>query len=315
LSETTKVIPVPFARLMVPILLLAVAGTATGRANAQTGAEGLPPPDVAAYASLQAAVAELERSADTVVAEVGPRKITWGDIADAIRAMPAIVGGVAFPALYQRAAMALMQQEAMALHGQTSGLDKDPVVQRRLRNAADQAMATEVLRRSLAPNLTEKALRETYVALVANKPAPEEVQARLIMVDTLEEATGLIKRLQDGASFAALANDFSKDGTAGNGGDLGYARLDMLSPEVGSVIFAMAPGQITAYPVKSQNKWFILRVEGRRQPPAPTFEAARGPLEQDVIHAGAPLLMQTALKAAPVAYYGPTGKKPADKAP
>jgi peptidyl-prolyl cis-trans isomerase C len=310
----TKVIAVPLARFMVRILLLAVAAAATGGAKAQIPAQGLPPPDVGAYASLQAAVGELERSADTVVAEVGPRKITWGDIADTIRAMPAIVGGVPFPGLYQRAAIELMQQEAMAVHGQTSGLDKDPVVQRRMRNAADQAMATEVLRRSLAPNLTEKALRETYEALVANKPAPEEVQARLIMVDTLDEATTLIKRLQGGANFASLAGEFSKDGSAGNGGDLGYARLDMLSPEIGSVIFAMAPGQITAYPVRCQNKWFILRVEGRRQPPAPTFEAARGALEQDVIHAGAPVLMQAALNAAPVTYHGLTGKK-ADKAP
>jgi peptidyl-prolyl cis-trans isomerase C len=307
----TEVIAMPFAQFMVRMLLLAGAAAPAGPARAQ---EGLPPPDVGAYASLQAAVAELERSADTVVADVGPRKITWGDIADTIRAMPPIIGGVPFPGLYQRAAMELMEQEVLALHGQTSGLDKDLVVQRRMRNAADQAMATEVVRRSLAPNLTEKALRETYAALVANKPAPEEVQARLIMVDTQDEATALINRLRGGADFASLARDFSKDGTAGNGSDLGYSRLDMLSPEIGSVTFALAPGQITAYPVRSQNKWFILRVEGRRQPPAPTFEAARGPLEQDVIHAGAPLLMQAALQAAPVTYHGLTGKK-ADKAP
>ena len=112
----TKVIPVPLARFMVRILLLAVAAAATGGAKAQIPAQGLPPPDVGAYASLQAAVGELERSADTVVAEVGPRKITWGDIADTIRAMPAIVGGVPFPGLYQRAAIELMQQEAMAVH-------------------------------------------------------------------------------------------------------------------------------------------------------------------------------------------------------
>jgi peptidyl-prolyl cis-trans isomerase C len=285
-----------------------------GAAVAQAPSQGLPPPDIGAYASLQAAVAELERSADTVVAEVGSRKITWGDIADAIHAMPQIVGGVPFPALYQRAAMQLMQQEALAQHGQNSGLDKDPIVQRRMRIAADQAMATEVLRRSLAPNITEKALRETYEAVVANKPAPDEVDARVIMVDTLDEANAVIKRLQGGANFAEQARDFSKDGTAGNGGDIGYARLDMFSPEIGAVIFALAPGQITAYPVRSQNKWFILRVESRRQPAATTFEAARSALEADVIHAGAPVLMQSAMTTVPIVYHGLTGKK-AEKGP
>jgi peptidyl-prolyl cis-trans isomerase C len=174
-------------------------------------------------------------------------------------------------------------------------------------------MATDVLRRSLAPNITEKALRETYEAVVANKPAPEEVAARVIMVDTQDEAGAVIKRLQGGANFAAQARDFSKDGTAESGGDLGYARLDMFSPEIGAVIFALAPGQVTAYPVRSQNKWFVLRVESRRQPAAPTFEAARDALEQDVLHAGAPVLMEAALKSVPVVYHGLTGEKATDK--
>jgi peptidyl-prolyl cis-trans isomerase C len=275
------------------------------------GPGGLPPPDIKSDATLAAALAVLDRSAATVVADVGPHTITWGDVADTIRAMPPIVGNVPFPALYQRAAMQLMQQEALVLRGEQAGLEKDPSVRRRMQDAADQAMATEVLRRSLAPNLTDKALFETYKALVANKPAPEEVQARLIMVDSEEQANELIQRLQGGADFAALARDFSKDGTAADGGELGYVRLDMLSPEIGSVMFALAPGQTTAYPIRSHNAWFIVRVEGRRQPPSPTFAAARDALEQDIIHAGAPELMREALKGAPVKYYGLTGKQAA----
>jgi len=165
-----------------------------------------------------------------------------------------------------------------------------------------------LLRRSLAPNLTDKALHATFDALVAGRAAPEEVRARVIMVDTQNEATVLIGRLHQGANFADLARDFSKDGTAQDGGDLGFARLDMLSPEVGAVMFALAPGQLSEYPVRSRNAWFVLRVEERRQPPSPAFEAARGALEQDIIHAGAPVLMQAALKAAPITYHGLTGR-------
>ena len=88
----------------------------------------------------------------------------------------------------------------------------------------------------------------------------------------------------------------------------------MLSPEIGSVVFALAPGQMTGYPVRSHDAWFILRVEGRRQPGAPTFEAARGALEQDIIHAAAPELMREAL-APPVSYHGLAGKQPVEKTP
>jgi hypothetical protein len=54
---------------MVRILLLAGAAAPPSH-NRPPG--GFPLPDVGAYASLQAALAELERSADTIVAEVGP---------------------------------------------------------------------------------------------------------------------------------------------------------------------------------------------------------------------------------------------------
>jgi peptidyl-prolyl cis-trans isomerase C len=304
------------ARAMMPLLLLACALVLASPSVAQDAGspmEGLPPPDASAYRSLETLEALLDRSADTVVAEVGPYKVTWGDIADEIRAMPPISGGVPFPTLYQRAAAQVMERDAVALRAETVGLDKDPAVQRRMRNASDQALATEMLRRSLAPNLTERALRATYDALVAGKAAPEEVRARLIMVPTQAEAPALIGRLHQGANFADLAHEFSKDGTAQNGGDLGFARLDMLSPEIGSVMFALAPGQITEYPIRSFGAWFIVKVEERRQPTAPTFEAARGVLAQDIIHAGAPVLMQAALKAAPVTYHGLAGKKGPDK--
>jgi peptidyl-prolyl cis-trans isomerase C len=284
-----------------------------GSAAPTTG--GLPPPNIKSDADLQAALAELDRSGATVVAQVGPHTVTWGDIADTIRGMPPIVGNLPFPALYRRVALQLIEQEALALRGEGAGLEKDPVVRRRMQNAAQQAMATEVLRRSLAPHLTDKALHDIYDALVAGKPGPEEVQTRLIMVDSQEQATTLITRLQNGGDFAALARDFSKDGTASNGGELGYVRLDMLSPEIGAVVFALAPGQITAYPVRSVNSWFIIQVEARRQRPAPSFEAARDALEQDVIHTGAPQLMTEAVKAAHVTYYGLTGKDAAPKTP
>jgi peptidyl-prolyl cis-trans isomerase C len=309
----------PLMRCVLGLAVAILAGAAPSQTawaqNPAPSPAGLPAPDARSDAALHAALAELDRSAATVVAEVGSHTVTWGDIADAIRALPPIVGNLPFPALYQHVAMQLMQQEALAMRGEGAGLEKDPAVRRRMENAADQALAAEVLRRSIAPYLTDKSLRSIYDALVANKPAPEEVQARIIMVDSQEQAATLIGRLQGGADFTGLAHDFSKDGTAAGGGELGYVRLDMLSPEIGAVMFALPPGQTTAYPVESHNSWFIIQVESRRQPPAPTFEAARSALEQDVIHAGEPQLSSEAIKAAPVTYYGLTGKKASDQKP
>lgn len=301
------------------LLVLALAGITPGAAVAQsepaTAMGGLPLPDQMTAASLTAALAELDRSRTTIVADVGSRTVTWGDIADAIRAMPRIVSTIPFQQLHQSAVVQVMQQKALALRAETAGIENDPLVQRRLKNATDEVLANEILRRSLAPNITEPALRVVYDGVIAGKPGPDEVRPRIIMVDTRDEATALIQRLRDGGDFSALARQFSKDGTAANGGDLGYIRLDLLAPEIGAVAFALGIGQITSFPVRSGNFWCVIRVDSRRQVLAPSFEEARAALEQDVIHAGVPELKRLALKDAPVTYYGPAGKKPPPQRP
>ncbi len=288
--------------------VLPIPSGARAQAPDATTIEGLPPPDFAAEATLAANLALLDRTATTIIAEIGSRSVTRGDVADAIRSLPSIVSAVPFQQLVQNAIVQVAQVRALAAAAEAAGLDKSLVMQRRMRNAGDEALANEMLRRSLAPNLTEGSLRAVYDGVVAGKPGPDQVRARIIMVDERAEADSLIHRLQNGADFAELARDHSKDGTAAVGGDLGYARLDMLAPELGSVIFALAPGQITAFPVRSGNRWFIIKVEGRRQVQAPSFEDARLALERDVTQAGIIELRRKALQAARVTYYGFTGK-------
>ncbi len=284
------------------------------RGMAQVAAQplvGLPLPAIQADASLSATLAMFDQFAGTIVAEVGNRTVTWGDVADAIRAMPAIVSGLPVQQIYQNATVQLMQQKALALAAEEAGLHKTIPAQRRMQNAADDALGHELLRRSLALNTSEASLRAIYRGAVAGKPGPDQVRARIIMVESQEAASGLIQRLRLGADFSALARDFSRDGTATEGGDLGYARLDMLAPELGAVMFALAPGQMTAFPVRSGNYWFIIRVEGRSQQPTPSFDAARTALERDVVHAGVPQLRRQALDNASVTYHGLVGKQAA----
>ena len=102
------------------------------------------------------------------------------------------------------------------------------------------------------------------------------------MVATDAEARSVIEKLQHGADFADLARQVSKDPSAKNGGDLGYLPLEAMAPEIGSVVFALAPGQVTPYPVRALFGYFVLRVEGRRQRATPTFDEVRLQLERDL---------------------------------
>jgi parvulin-like peptidyl-prolyl isomerase len=75
----------------------------------------------------------------------------------------------------------------------------------------------------------------------------EQVHARHILVDTLEEAKSLHAQLEAGADFVALARAHSQDtSTRENGGDLGYfPRGILVASEVEEVAFSLQPGQFS----------------------------------------------------------------------
>ena len=68
------------------------------------------------------------------------------------------------------------------------------------------------------------------------------------------------------ADFAALARDNSEDGSAKDGGDLGWASAGMFVPEFEQVMNQLAPGQI-ADPLVSRFGVHLLQVLARREAP------------------------------------------------
>jgi len=217
----------------------------------------------------------LDKDAGFVLATAAGMAITKGDVADVIRAMPVSVASLGFKTLSTRAMDQLLRQRLAAASAQKAGIDKDPVVVRREKAASERVLAEAWVNHEADAAVTEKALRVRYERDIVGKPGPEEVRARVILVPTEAQARDLIARIQAGEDFADLARQYSKDLNAASGGDIGYVPLDALSPEVGSVLFAMAPGQVTAYPVRALPGYYILRIEGRRQRATPTFEEAR----------------------------------------
>jgi len=229
----------------------------------------------------------LDKNADFVVATVAGQPVTKGDIADAIRAMPVSLASLGYTALFTRAMDQLLRLRLAVASAQKTGVDRDPVVLRREKAAADQVLAEAWVDRQVGATITEAALRARYQQDFAGKPGPEEVRARIILVPTAAEARDLIARIRQGADFGDLAKQYSKDFSAAQDGDIGYVRLDALGTEVGAVLFALAPGQMTDYPVRALPGYFVLRVEGRRQRATPAFDDVRPELANALRRAAA----------------------------
>ena len=81
-----------------------------------------------------------------------------------------------------------------------------------------------------------------------------------------EEAEKIIKQLKDGKKFATLAKKYSKDeGTATNGGDLGYFNLDKMVEEFSNAVKELKVDEYTKEPVKSQFGYHIIIKTGEKE--------------------------------------------------
>jgi peptidyl-prolyl cis-trans isomerase C len=256
---------------------------------------------------------ELDRNGDTVVLMIEKVPITQAEMADVVRTMPLSFANLGFAEVSKRALDILVSQKAMALDARKDGLDKDPAVQRTVGTAADRVLADAWLTRHVTAQVSEKELRERYERDVAGRPGADEVRARVILLPTDLEARTVIAKAQAGEEFAQLARTFSKAPNAAEGGDLGYANLDALAPEIGPVAFAMLPGQVTAFPVRAPVGWFVIRVEARRQRATPTFEEAKRGLERTLQAEAVEATLQAVLGHITVVPTEKTSETPAKK--
>ena len=105
--------------------------------------------------------------------------------------------------------------------------------------------------------------------LVNNPETVDVIKARHILVETEEEALAVIAKLDEGEEFAALAKEYSLDGSAANGGDLGYfatngATTSKMVDEFTAGAVALEIGEYSKAPVESQFGYHIILVEDKQ---------------------------------------------------
>jgi peptidyl-prolyl cis-trans isomerase C len=305
-------------RILVALLCLGMGLAAVRPASGQIEPKSAPSPVVPGDLSKPAfdtktpvydGVTSLDKAASTVVAEIEGRPITLGDVGDVIRLLPPSVEQLPFDSLYPGILDQLIKQEALVVRAQQRGLDEDPTIRRRVKAAADRTLSEEYLRIEVSKGITEAALLDRYNRDIAGRPGPEEVRIRVILVGTEKEAGDLIAEIHGGADFATVARRASKDTSAVAGGELGFHARDDMNTQVAAVAFVLPVGQVTPNPVRTSAGWFVIKVEERRQGPAPNFVFVREQLRQTLLKEGVASLAETALRGLQVRRYNITGKE------
>ena len=95
-----------------------------------------------------------------------------------------------------------------------------------------------------------------------------------------QKMDGIKERLDNGTKFEDMARQYSEDGSANSGGDLGWVNPGDTVPQFEQAMNSLAIGEISA-PVRSPFGWHIIQVLERRKQDM-TKEAARLKARQEI---------------------------------
>ncbi len=229
-------------------------------------------------ASAPAAAPAAAPVSDPVVAKVNGDEIHRSELMRALQALGPQAQQMPPQMLYPQLLNSLIDAKVVSAQGYAEGLQNDKEVKARLKELETQVVASVYVRRTIEPKITDAKVKDYYDSEIVAKFKPEdEVRARHILVTTEDEADAVIKQLKDGADFAKVAEEKSKDpGSAKNGGDLGYFTKGSMVKPFADAAFAMKPGDVSDKPVKTEFGYHIIKVEDKRKSAPPPLAEVKG---------------------------------------
>jgi peptidyl-prolyl cis-trans isomerase C len=139
----------------------------------------------------------------------------------------------------------------------------------------DEADARAYYDQNQASFTAVDSVRARHIILLYRPQDTDEVRAQ-----RRELMTSIHKRAMGGEDFAALARQYSQDGAAANGGDLGYfARGMMVKPFEDAAFGLKKKGQISDI-VETQFGLHLVQLEDKKNAHKVTFEEVRPRVEQ-----------------------------------
>ncbi len=221
--------------------------------------------------SAGAILAQEEITANTVLATVNGTEITLGHVIVLRQQLPQEYQNLPDEVLFEGIINQLVEQTLLADYVAANVTDIPLEVELSLANEKRALFAAVQIDAVANREISDEALQAAYDEQYGNLPAEPEFNASHILVETEEEAQALIETLNGGADFAELAKEKSTGPTGPNGGALGWFGLGQMVEPFEAAVVEMEVGSISA-PVQTQFGWHVLKLNDKRDKPAPTLE-------------------------------------------
>jgi peptidyl-prolyl cis-trans isomerase C len=177
----------------------------------------------------------------------------------------------------------LINREVLYQEAQKTGVGKKPEVQAQLDMARQEVMVSAYVRDWVRTHpVTDADVQKEYER-AKSQTGDKEYRARHILVESEDQAKGLIDELKKGGKFEDLATKNSKDpGSAQRGGDLDWNVPSTYDKQFADALVKLEKGKYTDTPVRTRFGYHIIMLEDVRPVKFPALNEVRQRISQQV---------------------------------
>lgn len=205
----------------------------------------------------------------------------------------------------------LVQEKLIEEAAKKANIAQDPAVRALIAERKTEIYSAELVRKNAAAHpLTDADLKKTYEE-VKKQYDPNEIKVRHILVKTEQEAKDIIKSLNAGGDFAAIAKEKSLDqGTAAQGGEIPFTNIRRIAiPGFAETAMALNKGSLLPVPFHSALGYHVIQLQDKREVPLPSFDALKPQIQNLAAQRQAQQYMADLMRNAKIAEAAPAKKK------
>ena len=205
----------------------------------------------------------------------------------------------------------LAQEKLIEEAAKKANIAQDPAVKALIAERKTEIYSAELVRKNAAAHpLTDADLKKTYEE-VKKQYDPNEIKVRHILVKTEQEAKDIIKSLNAGGDFAAIAKEKSLDqGTAAQGGEIPFTNIRRIAiPGFAETAMALNKGSLLPVPFHSALGYHVIQLLDKREVPLPSFDALKPQIQNLAAQRQAQQYMADLMRNAKIAEAAPAKKK------
>ncbi len=180
----------------------------------------------------------------------------------------------------------LVNREIVAQEAVKTGLAKSSEVQTQIDLARQEILVGAYIREWLRKHpITDAEIQQEYER-ARDQTGDKEYKARHILLESEDQAKGMIADLKKGAKFDELATKNSKDtGTKERGGDLDWNVPGVFDRQFSEAMVKLEKGKYTETPVRTRFGFHVIQLDDVRAVKFPPLAEVKPRIQQQLVQA------------------------------